>query len=310
MHQKHPAPQKIFAGSFLRFSLKTILVCMLASAFLPATKTMAATPGMDDPETLAVMTFNLRFASPNPPHAWFQRRPVMQETIEKYSPDVIGTQEGLYQQLRNMDEDLPGYNWIGLGRAGGSRDEFMAVFYKTDRLEPLEFDHYWLSDTPSVIASITWDHHNKRMVTWVKFRDKKTDQEFYLKNTHFDHAVEQARVNASRLVMERINEWDTDLPILLIGDFNATPGTSETFDVLVNQSDFVDTWDEAEVRRGEGLNTFHGYREGPHEGERRIDWILSRGSVTSYETEIVTFKRDGQYPSDHFPVVTWLKIGE
>ena len=61
----------------------------------------------------------------------------------------MGTQEGLYHQIRQIDEDLSEMTWIGLGRQGGSHGEFMAVFYRPDRLEPLEFDHFWLSDTPA-----------------------------------------------------------------------------------------------------------------------------------------------------------------
>jgi endonuclease/exonuclease/phosphatase family metal-dependent hydrolase len=32
--------------------------------------------------------------------------------------------------------------------------------------------------------------------------------------------------------------------------------------------------------------------------------------VTADKIEIVTFQRDGQFPSDHFPVVAKLRVGE
>ena len=56
----------------------------------------------------------------------------------------------LIAQLQDIAADLPAFQWIGVGRDGGSRGEFMAVFYRTARLEPLAFDHFWLSDTPEV----------------------------------------------------------------------------------------------------------------------------------------------------------------
>ena len=99
------------------------------------------------------MTYNLKFASTNPPNAWPVRRPLMREVIRQIAPDVIGTQEGLYEQLKDIAADLPEYDWIGLGREGGSRGEFMAVFYRKARFEPLAFDHFWLSGTPEVIGS-------------------------------------------------------------------------------------------------------------------------------------------------------------
>ena len=42
----------------------------------------------------------------------------------------------------------------------------------------------------------------------------------------------------------------------------------------------------------------------------RIDWILTRGPVTVDAEEIVTFSRDGKFPSDHCPLVAWLRFGD
>lgn len=39
-----------------------------------------------------------------------------------------------------------------------------------------------------------------------------------------------------------------------------------------------------------------------------MNWILSRGRVTSEESEIIAFEKNGQYPSDHFPVIAWLRV--
>jgi endonuclease/exonuclease/phosphatase family metal-dependent hydrolase len=258
--------------------------------------------------SLCVMTFNLRYASPRPPNAWPQRRPGMRACIERMNPDLIGTQEGLYPQLKDLAADLPAYEWIGTGRDGGSRGEFMAVFYRRERFEPLEYDHFWLSDTPNVVASSTWGNQNRRMVTWVRFRDRQSGGEFYFWNTHLDHAIQVAREKGAALIRERVDTLKTTLPVLLVGDFNATAGANKAYDILVNAGGFTDTWTVAAVRRNEGVNSFHGF-QGPRPGGERIDWILARGPVTADATEIVTFQQDGQYPSDHFPVVAWLKLG-
>ena len=93
-------------------------------------------------DELHVMSYNLRYASDTGPHSWPLRRPVLAELLRREQPTVLGTQEGLYPQLLDIAHDLPDhYDWIGLGRAGGSHDEFMAIFFDTLRLEPLEFDH-------------------------------------------------------------------------------------------------------------------------------------------------------------------------
>ncbi len=255
---------------------------------------------------LTVMTYNLRYASDTPPNAWPQRRPIMKDCIRAVAPDLIGTQEGLYRQLRELAADLPEYDWIGTGRDGGSRGEFMAIFYRRDRFEPLEYDHFWLSDTPEVIASVTWGHSNRRMVTWVRFRDRQTHREFYFWNTHLDHAVQPAREKAAQLIRTRVEALKTRLPVLLVGDFNAVAGANRTYDILVREGGFADTWELARERRNADFNTFNGFAPARRGGER-IDWILLRGEADIEWTEIVVMDRDGQYPSDHFPVAARLR---
>jgi endonuclease/exonuclease/phosphatase family metal-dependent hydrolase len=257
---------------------------------------------------LTVMTFNLRYASPKPPNAWPDRRPVMRHCIRGVAPDIIGTQEGLYTQLKDLAADLPEYQWIGLGRDGGSRGEFMAVFYRPERLEPVAFDHFWLSDTPEAIGSSSWGNSNRRMVTWVRFRERHTGSEFFFWNTHLDHQVELARQRAAALILDRVSQLRTDLPVILSGDFNAAAGRSRSYQILVEEGGFADTWPLARTRVNETHNTFHGYTAPAKDG-LRIDWILARGAVTVDKAEIVTCSRDGQYPSDHFPVAAWLALG-
>jgi endonuclease/exonuclease/phosphatase family metal-dependent hydrolase len=260
------------------------------------------------PDELTVMTYNLKFASPKPPNAWPVRRPLMREVIRQLGPDVFGTQEGLYPQLKDLAADLPEYDWIGTGRDGGSRGEFMAVFYRKERFEPLAFDHFWLSDTPEVIGSSTWGNSNRRMVTWVKLLDRRTQREFYFWNTHFDHQVQTARVKSARLLRERVAALNTTLPLILTGDFNAAGGTNEAYKILTAGDFFTDTWMTAKERRGEGLNSFNSFKAVGRDGIR-IDWILTRGDISADSTEIVTFSRDGQFPSDHCPVVAKLRFG-
>jgi endonuclease/exonuclease/phosphatase family metal-dependent hydrolase len=284
-----------------------LAVSLVSAAFLWVPQNRAAEGAAPDGDPLCVMTFNLRYASPNPPNAWPQRRPVMKRCIERVSPDLIGTQEGLYGQLKDLAADLPAYAWIGLGRDGGSRGEFMAVFYRKERFEPLEFDHFWLSDTPNVVASSTWGNTNRRMVTWVRFRDRGTAREFYFWNTHLDHALQPAREKAAALIRERVDALKTALPVLLVGDFNAEAGANKAYDTLVGEEGLKDLWLAAAERRNEGLNSFHDFT-GPKSGGVRIDWILGRGVASVAAAEIVTFSENGQFPSDHFPVAAWLTL--
>lgn len=256
---------------------------------------------------LLLGAYNLRFASDKKPNAWPDRRPVVKALLDQYQPDIWGTQEGRYHQIKDIAADQPGYDWIGTGRDGGSRGEFMAIFYKRERFEPLEFDHFWLSDTPEVIASATWGNSNRRMVTWARFKDRVTEREFYFWNTHFDHQVQEAREKAATLVLERLAQVNSDLPLFLVGDFNAVAGDNKTYDILTRAGGLTDTWHSAKERRNERANTFNGFGELKHEG-KRIDWVLARGDLDVRATEIVTFRQGGQWPSDHCPVLIWAEL--
>ncbi len=256
---------------------------------------------------LRVMAYNVRYASNQPPNAWPERRPAMKRLLERENPDLIGTQEGVHAQVRDLAADLPAYDWIGLGREGGSRGEFMAVFYKRDRFEPLAFDHFWLSDTPSVIGSKSWGNNLPRMVTWVRFRDRSSGRVFEFWNTHFDHQSEPARQRSAVLLRERIAAVDPALPVVLVGDFNALAGNSQAYATLTEGSGLADTWTLAKTRRNEDMNTFNSFAEGKREG-KRIDWILARPPVQVDESAIVIDAENGRPPSDHYPVTATLRF--
>jgi endonuclease/exonuclease/phosphatase family metal-dependent hydrolase len=77
---------------------------------------------------LKMMTYNLKFASPDYKPSWEVRREMQLELIRKYNPDIIGTQEGLKEQIDWLADHLPEYVVVGEGRKGGDDDEHMAIF--------------------------------------------------------------------------------------------------------------------------------------------------------------------------------------
>nr|WP_251018667.1 endonuclease/exonuclease/phosphatase family protein [Streptomyces sp. ISL-11] len=250
---------------------------------------------------LRVMTFNLRFASEEGPHPWSARRPVVRRLLRREAPHLLGTQEGLYGQLRDIADDLGSrYAWVGLGREGGSRGEHTAVFYDTGRLDPLEYDHFWLSDTPSLIGSTTWGNTVVRMATWVRFADRRTGTRFLALNTHLDHSRQYARERSAGLIVSRLHVPDTALPRIVTGDFNVPAHRNPVHDAMLDGGFLTDTWDTA-AERGPQYATFHGYRPLVPDGDR-IDWILASPSVRTARADINTFAVRGQFPSDHLPV--------
>ena len=147
------------------------------------------------------------------------------------------------------------------------------------------------------------------MVTWVKFLDRNSNQPFYLFNTHFDHQVQVAREKAAALVRERILALSNSIPVILTGDFNAAGGKNKAYSILTDGGFLSDTWTSAKIRSNETIGTFNNFSK-PVVGGPRIDWILTRNGVIADSAEIVTFSQNGKYPSDHFPLLVSLRLGE
>ena len=274
---------------------------------IPAPSAMDALAGPAGPADLDVMTFNLRYASASTPNSWAQRRPVTRALLTTERPDLIGTQEGLAGQLRDIEHDLgAGYDYIGTGRNGGDLDEHMAIFFDKARLLPRKSGSFWLSATPEVPGSISWGSRHVRMVTWALFDDLATGRRFYAVNTHLDNASENARRLAAQLIRERLAAFDP-LPIVLTGDFN-TPAqaSSQVYHLLVDQAGFRDTWATA-PRHGPSYATIHNYQPLMAAGAR-VDWILATPGSIALAALMNTYRQGSQYPSDHLPVQVRLRL--
>ncbi|MEU4237070.1 endonuclease/exonuclease/phosphatase family protein [Actinoplanes sp. NPDC026619] len=274
----------------------------------PPPSAMDALAGPAAPADLDVMTFNLRYASTRTPNSWAQRRPVTRALLTTERPDLIGTQEGLVAQLRDIKADLgPGYDYIGVGRNDGrTKGEYAAIFFDKARLLPRTSGSFWLSETPQVPASISWGSFAVRIVTWVLFADLETGRHFYAVNTHLDNRSENARRWSARLIAQRLAAFEP-LPIVLTGDFNsAAQPSSQVYSTLVGRSGYRDSWTTA-TRRGPGYQTIHNYQRLVPDGERD-DWILTAPGVTTVAALMNTYRRGTQYPSDHLPVQARLRL--
>jgi len=64
----------------------------------------------------------LKFASPTYKPLWEVRRDMQIDLIRKYHPNIIGTQEGLKEQIDYLASHLHEYVAVGEGRKGGNDD--------------------------------------------------------------------------------------------------------------------------------------------------------------------------------------------
>lgn len=275
-----------------------LLAALIAAVALPA----AAQPRTEG--DLRVMAFNVRLpAESDGPDYWPQRRDHFIDTLRDADADIIGTQELHKVQGDYIVQKLPLYAWFGVDRRGGHEDEHMGVFFRRDRLRVVDLGNFWLSETPQVPGSISWNHPFPRMVTWGLFERIADGRQFYLLNTHFDYRPEdrEARRRMAEAVAAHIETLPADTPVVVTGDFNATPD-EPAYRILT--AGLADAWTATDNRSGpEG--TFHAFKG---KADRRIDWVLSRGFDTR-QVWTIADSRAGRYPSDHFPVVADLRFG-
>lgn len=251
------------------------------------------------------MTYNIRYDSKQDAakgYGWKeQRRDKVVDLVSHYDPDLLGLQEAMLHQLEFIMEELPEYDYIGVGRTGED-SEYSAILYKKDRFKVLEHNTFWLAPSPEQKTK-AWDAAYPRICSWGLFEDKKTKEKIYHLNTHFDHVGKEARYNSAKLIVETIKTLDNDIPVVLTGDFNATP-EENTYDKLTDH--LKDARNKAENPYGPP-GTFGGFDVVDTEKIRRIDYIFIQDvKVDSFET--ITDHVGDKYPSDHLPVIAEINF--
>lgn len=243
------------------------------------------------------MSFNVRLDTPaDGDDAWPRRRDFVASTIRVHRPDIVGLQEPLEHQIDYLRSALPAYQWVGVGRLGGTDGEYCPVGYRGDRFERLNSGTFWLSETPSDPGSVGWDAEHPRIVTWINLRDRDGTR-FRFCNTHFDHSGEHARRESAALLAERSGES----PVVVTGDLNCEPDSPPHRRLA---DDFCDTRASADHGHHGPDGTFHRF---DGEATARLDYVFVRGmGVRQHAT--LTDRRGRHYPSDHFPVVAELVV--
>ena len=253
--------------------------------------------------SLKAMTFNLRYANPGDGHnRWELRKDLVFELISGQEPDIVGLQEALAMQMDALREEFPWYRFLGQGREGGRRGEFSALMIRSERFEVLEHGDFWLSPNPDQIASKGWDAALPRMCTWAVLRDRFSQSEFMVMNTHFDHRGEVARrESAEVLISER--ERFPKLALIVLGDLNAAEDTPplRRFHLAGLRDSFRDLHPDATQ-----VGTFHGFRG--FTGGDKIDYVLIDQGWSTLAAEILHDHRGERFPSDHFPVIATLRF--
>ena len=201
-----------------------LIPLLLPVLLLAADHPLGQAPAAREP--LTVMTFNIRYGTAKDgENEWTARRDMLFDLVRAQNADIIGLQEALDSQIREIIAAAPGYAVVGVGRDDAmAKGEYSAILFRTGRLHVAESGTFWFSDTPEVPASKTWGNNITRICTWARFVDRD-GRAFWHFNLHLDHQSQPSRERSTELLRRRIDARAFPRePVVVTGDFNVGEG--------------------------------------------------------------------------------------
>ena len=228
---------------------------------------------------------------------WDSRKDRVCQWVKDKNIDVVGMQEVTHQQLMDVLERLPEFDYVGVGRTDGKEGgEYTPVLFRKDKYEALDRGNFWLSETPDSAGSKGWDAALPRVASWVKLQDKATGKVFMAVNTHFGQT---ARVESAKLIMQKIQEIVGEQPAGVTGDFNITEDNPAYATMVGSKFVMRDAYYMSPQHEGVRYS-FHAYSTIPPSQAHKIDFIFVTPQIEVLRTGIPKDNPDAPL-SDHSP---------
>ncbi len=253
-------------------------------------------------QEIKIISYNIRLGvADDGENSWEFRKQATLNMLNAEKPDAFGLQEAMPMQLAFIEENLPQYKRIGVGRDDGiAEGECMAVYYNTEKFKLLESATYWLSETPEV-PSDGWDAACRRTVTMTHLKLNDSGKELCFFNTHLDHVGRIARAESVELLEDLMDDFAEDgIPVVLCGDMNST--ITPIFDPLFEDG-FISAREAAPVTDNHNTYNAWGEMEGKPEleGKATIDHFFTK-SIQPKTFRTLNGNYGAPYISDHYPI--------
>ena len=264
------------------------------------------------PGVIQAMSYNIRVDTfLDGLNRWNNRKYLVFDTLEDHAADVIGVQEALDHQVRQIQQALPQYDCYSAGRNDGKqKGESCAIFYRKDRFVLGDYGTFWFSDTPSKPGSKDWGNLWPRICSWIYLTEKATGNGFYVYNVHLAVFSQNSRQKSVELLARRIAARPTSDPFIVLGDFNMdldNPAMAylENSDSQTPYPRMLTAWESVYPDRP-CKGTSHGFHGGS--SGSKIDHIPLSDGARALDVEIDRRRINGRYPSDHFPVIAKIHL--
>lgn len=257
---------------------------------------------------MKIATYNNKndYLTPDPGDYWIQRQDKIRQIIQMEDWDLFGLQEVTVNQ-RSFFEGLPGYTLLGEARDDEPNSECTPILFKTEKFELVSSGTRWLSETPEVMSR-DWEAACTRIFTWGTLIERESGGELLFICTHFDHMSELARRNSAAVLLAFIEEMQQE-QVILVGDFNAD-NREVYYQCLTSR--LLDARQVAACYQGpDGTCTGVDFTMTPDwNALENIDYLFVSPNISVARADVLTYRLDKRYPSDHFPVACEITFGE
>lgn len=266
-------------------------------------------------EKIRLMTYNMLYNAQDaedkllPKHRWNVRKPRLLEYLSYAKADIIGSQELQEDQVKEIMKVLGNtYGCYGeKTRQNEGRNDTNAIFFNKSRIELIES------------KTIPYqDDQCENSFTYCCFKDKLTDAKFIVLNTKLSWGSPDRRLAEAVQLNEFSSFLPTELPIVVLGDFNIYPFILHKRNIFFD-GDYIERVLEgknliiAKVKSAFGhfgpFCSITNSKEtlepfiGPELVGFVLDHIVVNDQVNVFTYGIDTAKVNGEFPSDHFPII-------
>ena len=166
---------------------------------------------------LRLASYNIRTPCDKAPNVWASRQPRLLALLNRHDIAIAGLQEAMKMQIDGILSE-GSWDYTGVAREDGvEKGEYSCIIYRKDRFICHGSKTFWLSETPDVAGSRSWETACTRICTWATFTDKKTGIDFTHFNTHLDHRSKLAQINGVKLISIGLVMEDPDQAVLWRG---------------------------------------------------------------------------------------------
>lgn len=249
---------------------------------------------------IKIITSNIRFANTDDGiHSWESRKHLLADIYRQFGPDILGTQEGRMLQLKELDEAISELILVDQHRSWIDERMYPCLFVNPETINVERSGDIWLSETPAIAGSSSFQSTFPRLCTWAEITFKSSGLQLLIINTHLDHVLSSTREKQIEVLISEVRKISSR-PMIIMGDFNESPLTSIKQN-LMSAFSLKDPWVEKKLPEETSHHNFKGAEA--ISGER-IDWILI---PENFKCETIRMEKyvssKGVYPSDHYPLL-------